>query len=159
MKFPLLTSFFGGILIFAACAYFAYSCSLPLFHKHEQAKLFQSLAKPDAEELRSVSFVCFSLAATEFRPLRDMETALPREVQDLIRVRRQAAQELWPMIDLRLAKDYAVMTSLDKQGGNLTLEAEHRKSATDLLRSLGWQDVSEGVIVAVGDEEVHSRFK
>jgi len=106
-----------------------------------------------------VSFVCFSLAATEFRPLRDMETALPREVQDLIRVRRQAAQELWPMIDLRLAKDYAVMTSLDKQGGNLTLEAEHRKSATDLLRSLGWQDVSEGVIVAVGDEEVHSRFK
>lgn len=158
VRLRILTSFFGSILIFAVCAYAAYRGSVRLAYRHERGMLFRSLGKEEAQQLRKTAETFFAIQFFS-TPDQNAEKSLQNHLESLARVRRGAPEELSPILDLQLARDYAVMALLEDQGGNLAVAGQHRQSAAAILKSLGWQDVSDNAMTALADSELRSRLK
>jgi hypothetical protein len=90
--------------------------------------------------------------------IQNTPASLQRNVAILKEIRGKSPQEMWPILDLRLAKDYAMMARLE-QSENNPAAGGHQQSAKTLLGSLGWRDVSDGAVAALADREFHVRVK
>ena len=91
--------------------------------------------------------------------MKNTEASLQRNVDGLAEIRGKAPQELWPVLDLRLARDYAAMAQVEGRANNSVAATNHRRHAADLLRSLGWNDVSDDAVAALGDKDLRRRMK
>jgi hypothetical protein len=158
VKFPLLTSFFGGIVVFAGCAYGGYQVAVRTVYHERQSTWFKSLGTQEADRLRKAGQTAFAYSVSVLL-IQNSLSSLRGNVSSLGRIRAIAPQELWPILDLRLAMDYAMMARLEEQGNNTSAALGHKRRAADLLRSLGWQDVSDDSLTAIAERQFRSRIK
>jgi len=158
VKLPLLRSFCGGILIFAGCAYCGYRAAIRIVYPRQQSGWFSSLDRREASHLRqlgeSASAYNYSVLSISNTP-----SSLQKSVSNLNEIRQNAPEELWPIVDLRLAKNYAMMARLEQQTDSSVAAADHKQRAGDLLRSVGWQDISDEQLMALADRQLQSRLK
>jgi hypothetical protein len=146
-----------AILIGVGCGYVGYFTATGIVYQYKRSTWFSSLDKQNAEQLRAIGQTAFAISVSNLT-IQNTLSSIQRNVSNLVRIRGKAPQELWPILDLRLAKDYAMMARLE-QAGNPQLAAEHQQSAEALLRSLGWNDVSDNAVTSLADEQLRSRLK
>jgi hypothetical protein len=158
VKLPLLTSFFGGILLFAGCAYGGYQVAVRTVYHQRQSKWFTSLGTQEADRLRRTSQTAFAYSISVLL-LQNSLSSVQNNVSSLGKIRATAPEELWPIFDLRLALDYTMMARLEEQANNAAAALGHKRLAADLLRSLGWRDVSDNSLAAIADKQFRSRIK
>jgi phosphohistidine phosphatase SixA len=159
VKFPLVTSFFIASAIFAGSAYVADKVALRISYRHSESMAFNSLAKQDAQELRTtlqtLTLLSRSHLVTRHEPsTADYYTALEGSIPALQKFRSQAPERLRPLIDLQLAIDYAEMAQFEQKIGHVSQADRARQSAQELLGHLGWKDVSEGALNTLADQEI-----
>lgn len=147
-----------ALLICVGCGYLGYSGAVRIVYQYQQSTWFSSLEKQDAEQLREIGQTTLGLAFSSLST-QNTPSSIQNNLSSLAKIRNNAPQELWPILDLRLAKDYAMMARLEQQGDNPRAATEHQESARDLLRSLGWQDVSDNAVADLADKQLGSRLK
>jgi len=133
-----------------------YLSATRIVYLHKRATWFPALEAQAAEELRRKAETTYAISVSSL-VLQNTPSSIQDNVNYLSKLRSRAPQELWPVLDLRLAKDYAMMARLEEQSGSSA--AQNQQTAQALLRSLGWTDVSEGAVTKLGDEQLQSRFK
>ncbi len=158
VKLPLVTSFFGGVLLFAGCAYGGYQVAVRTVYHQRQSKWFRSLGTQEADRLRRMGQTAFAYSISVLL-IQNSPSSLQNNVSSLGKIRASAPEELWPILDLRLAMDYVMMARLEDQGDNTPVSLGHKRLAADLLRSLGWQDVADNSLTAIADRQFRSRIK
>ena len=146
-----------AFVIFVGCAYLGYFGAGRIVYRHKQSTWFNALGKQDAEQLREASRTLLAFSVSSLL-IQNTPASLQRNVASLEEIRREAPQELWPILDLRLAKDYAMMARLERSE-NESAAIGHQQSAKLILGSLGWQDVSDNALTALADGQLHSRLK
>lgn len=156
-KFHPLTSFFVGALIFAGCAYTGYRATVRLVYRYRQSAWFSVLGKQEAREFRAASAVLFFYQPWGLSSARTV-SSLQRDAEKIAMARRIAPEEVRPILDLRLAKDYVALSRLEQQTGRPEAVG-HKQLAADLLHSLGWRDVSDPAMAALADRELRSSRK
>jgi hypothetical protein len=159
VKFPLVTSFFIASAIFAGSAYVADKVALRISYRHSESMAFNSSGKQDAQELRTTLQTLYSLSLshliTKWEPsTADYYTALEANIPALRKLRTTAPERFRPLIDLQLAIDYAEMAQFEQKIGHVSEAGRARQSAQELLRSLGWKDVSEDALNTLADQEI-----
>jgi hypothetical protein len=149
---------YAALLICAGCGYLGYYSAARIVYQHKQSAWFSSLEKPEAEQLRKTGQTTLALSLSSIL-IQNNPSSIQHQVSSLAKIRSQAPQEFWPILDLRLAKDYAMMARLERQTGESKVAAEHEESAKLLLRSLGWLDVSDNALADLADRQFRSRMK
>jgi hypothetical protein len=147
-----------AVVICLGCGYLGYFAAVRIVYQYKQSTWFSSLEKQDADQLRSTGQATLAFALSSML-IQDTPSSIQSNVSSLAEIRSKAPQELWPILDLRLAKDYAMMARLEQRAGNPRASAEHRQSAEVLLRALGWQDVSDSALTDLADGQLRSRLK
>jgi hypothetical protein len=147
-----------AMVICVACGYLGYLVAAGFVYQYKQSTWFSSLGKLEGEQLRETGQTTLALSLSGMS-IQNTLPSIQDNVGSLAEIRSKAPQELWPVIDLRLAKDYAMMGRLEQLAGNLAAAAEHRQSAKVLLRSLRWQDVSESAVTDLAEGQLRSRLK
>jgi hypothetical protein len=147
-----------ALLVCLGFAYLGYLSATRIGYYYKHSTWFRSLGNQAAGQLRATTNTTLGI---EFSNLAIQNTPLSIQynLDILAKIRSQAPQELWPIVDLRVAKDYAMLARLEEQSGNLTVAAEHLGSAQALLRSLGWKDVSDDAVTKLADQQLRSRLK
>lgn len=101
---------------------------------------FEALKKQNDEPLRDD---LLTLQAVGFSKVsEDAPSALQKSADYLGTIRTSKRPELRPVLDLQTASDYVEMARLEREAGNTTTADRHQQMAEGILRSLGWQDVS-----------------
>jgi hypothetical protein len=159
VKFPLVTSFFIASAIFAGSAYVADKVALRISYRHSDSMAFDSLAKQDAQDLRTTLQTLYSLSLshlmTKWEPsTAEYYAAIEANIPALQKLRSQAPERLRPLIDLQLAIDYAEMAQFEQKIGHVSEAGRARDSAQKLLHTLGWKDVSEDALNTLADQEI-----
>jgi len=147
-----------AFLIFLGCGYLGYFGAVRIAYRHKQSTWFSSLEKQDAERLRQNSQTLLALGLSNLL-IQNTPSALQNNLRSLAQIRSTARQELWPIIDLRFAEDYAMMARLEQRADNLEAAAAHQEAAKDLLRSLGWPDISDKAVADLADGQLRTRLK
>jgi hypothetical protein len=147
-----------ALVICVGCGYVGYFSAARIGYQYKQSTWFSSLEKKDAEQLREIGETALGLSFSSMF-IQNTPSSIQNNVSSLAEIRSKAPQELWPILDLRLAKDYAMMARLEQQAGNPRAAAEHQRAAKVLLGSLGWQGVSEDVMTDLADKQLRSRLK
>jgi hypothetical protein len=142
------------LVLLPGCAYLGYLAGVRVGYIYQQSKPVPGLTKQEVADARKLGQTLFSIETSKV--LTRNEASLPASILSLQKIRRTAPPELWPIIDLRIAEDLATRARLEEQARKFSEAAEHRRVAQELLRSLGWQDVSEGAVNIVADRELHS---
>lgn len=144
-------------LVAIACGYLGYLGTLRIAYLYKQATWFSSLGKQDGARLRGTAqaLMEFELINTS---IQNTSASLRNNISSLTKIRSRAQHEVWPILDLRLAKDYAMMARLERQRDS-TQAAAHQQLAKKLLLSLGWQDVSDDGLSDLVDRQLRSRLK
>jgi hypothetical protein len=145
------------LIIFAGCIYLGYLSTILVVSRYKQSTWFNSLGTQEAAHLRQQSLTLFAFRMSSI--VQNTSPSVQNNVSSLAEIRSKAPQELWPILDLRLATDYAMMARLEQQAGNSGAAAGHQQSAKDLLRSLGWRDVSDEAVTDLADRQLRSRLK
>jgi len=140
VKFPLVTSFCGGLVIFAACAFLGHRGAEIVTYRWQKPMSFESLKKQNDGQLRGDLLTLQALEFSKFS--EDKPASLQKNADYLQTVRSNKRPELRPVLDLQIATDYVGMARLEQDAGNVTMADLHRQMAESILRSLGWQDVS-----------------
>jgi hypothetical protein len=147
-----------AVLVCLGFGYLAYLSTTRIVYQYKQSHWFSSLGKQDAEQLRSTSRTTHALTLSSLT-IQNTTSSVQNNVNYLTKIRGATSQELWPILDLRVAKDYAILARLEQQAGNPRAAVEHQQSAQALLRSLGWKDTSENDVTKLADLQLHSRLK
>ncbi|MGA8151772.1 MAG: hypothetical protein WB952_12540 [Terriglobales bacterium] len=158
VKLPLVTSFFGGLVIFAGCAYGSYRLAIRVVYPRQQSGWFSLLDRREADRLRQLGESAFAYNYSVLS-IQNTPSSLQINISNLAAIRKHAPEEMLPIIDLRLAKDYGMLARLEEQSGNAAAAADYRHRAGDLLRSLGWQDISDELLTVLADRQLQSRLK
>jgi hypothetical protein len=145
-----------AILVCIGFAYIGYLSATRIIYLHKRSTWFPALSAQAAEELRRKAETTYAISVASLA-LHDTPSSIQDNVNYLSKIRSRVPQELWPVLDLRLAKDYAMMARLEEQSGSSA--AQNQQLAEERLRSLGWTDVSDSVVAKLGDEQLRSRFK
>jgi hypothetical protein len=148
---------YAAVLIFAVFLYLEYKSAIRVVYLHRQSGWFGSLGQSDAAGLRKTAQIALAFSLSSLQ-IQDTSASLQQNVSSLQKIRVEAPRELWGILDLRLAKDHAMMARLE-QANNPALAAGHRQSARALLRSLGWRQVSDVAVEELGDKQLSSRLK
>jgi len=139
VRFPLVTSFCSGLVIFAGCAYLGGRAAEIVTYRWQKPRSFESLRKNNGQlrddllTLQAVAFLKFS---------ENTPSALQKNADYLETIRGSKRPELRPVLDLQIATDYVGMARLEQEAGSATVADRHRQVAEGILHSLGWQDVS-----------------
>lgn len=127
-------------------------------YRQQQRIWFSTLDRRDAERLRQIGQACLAYSLSALT-IQNTPASVHGNINHLAKIRKSAPPELWPVFDLRAAKDYAMMARLEQRAGDLGGAAGHKRQAADLLRSIGWQDVSDDALARLADKELESRVK
>lgn len=155
MKFPLFTSFYVGTMVLVAAGAVGYRLSVRIAYHNRESIAFSSLGPHDAEQLRSTVETLAAVGTADVLA-RLPQASLKQNIDSLQMVRRQAPPELWPVVDLQLAESYAAMTNFEQPSESM---AANRQKISDLLRSLGWQDVSQETLNQMAERALQRRLK
>ncbi len=147
-----------AVAISVGCGYLGYLAGVRIVYQYKQSTWFGSLGGQDADQLRETGQATLALEFSSML-IQNTPSSIQNNVNSLAKIRGKAPQELWPILDLRLAKDYAMEASLEQQAGNQWAANEHLESAKTLLRSLGWRDVSDNALTDLADAQLRSRLK
>jgi hypothetical protein len=140
VKFPLVTSFCGGLVIFAGCAYLGGRAAEIVTYRWRKPMTFEAVRKQNDGQLRDD---LLTLQAVTFSQLReDTPSDLQKAADYLATIRSSKRPELRPVLDLQMATDCVEMARLEQGAGNAAMADRHRQMAEGILHSLGWQDVS-----------------
>ena len=140
MKFPLVTSFCGGLVIFAGCAYLGGRASEIATYRWRKPATFEAVGKQDDGQLR---VDLLTLQAVTFSQVReDTPSDLQKAVDYLGTIRDGKRLELRQVLDLQIATDYVEMARLEQEAGDAAAADRLRQLAVGILHSLGWQDIS-----------------
>jgi hypothetical protein len=158
VKVPILSTFCLAALAFVGSGYIGYYSAGKIAYRYIQSQFFSTLGQEDARQLRDVSQTLYQFELSRILT-QNTEESLQRNVNYLQTVRAKAPADVRPVIDLRIAADYAVMARLDQQSGRLEQATAHRQSAESLFHTLGWQNLSTEVLNEVADKQVESLAK
>jgi hypothetical protein len=140
VKFPLVTSFCGGLVIFAGCAYLGGRAAEIVTYRWRKPLTFEAIRKQNDGQLRDD---LLTLQAVKFSQVReDTPSDLQKAADYLGTIRSSKRPELRPVLDLQIATDYVEIARLERDAGNATAADRHQHTAEGILRSLGRQDVS-----------------
>jgi predicted component of type VI protein secretion system len=142
VKFPLVTSFCGGLVIFAACAYLGHRAAEIATYRWQKPMSFESLKKQNDRQLRDDLLTLQGVKYSQVR--EDTPSDLQKAADYLGTIRSGKPPALRPLLDLQIATDYIEMARLEREAGNTIPADRHQQMAEGILRSLGWQDVSGG---------------
>jgi hypothetical protein len=158
MKVPILSTFLVACLAFIFSGYIGYIASKSTVLRYEWSRSFDSL-RP--EERREFKELLQALQSFETSNALSQNTArlLQKNIDDLGVLRARAPQDVWPIIDLRIATDNAVIARLEEQANNPAEANTHMQIAAGLFRSLGWRDVSADALKNVADKQLQSRLR
>jgi len=138
-------------LIFLVTAYVGFRLSLLACTYYEDSRQFSSLPKNEARglqnEIRSLNWLDESAVLTPAE-----EVSLLAQIDGTERTRRTAPTELLPVFDLQQAMNYLCLAALEKQKGAAAAQG-HLLAAREILKSLGWQDVSDETLLRVAAED------
>jgi hypothetical protein len=140
VKFPLVTSFCGGLVIFAGCVYLGHRAAEAVTYRWEKPMSFESLTKQNDRQLRDDLLTLQSVKYAQVR--EDTPSDLQKAADYLGTIRSSESPELRSLLDLQIATDYIEMARLERDAGDTILADRHRQTAEGILHSLGWQDVS-----------------
>jgi hypothetical protein len=140
------------------CGYLGYFGTLRLAYLYKQSTWFSYLEKQDAARLRGTTQALMGFELSNMS-IQNSPASLQNNVSNLTKIRSRAPPEVWPILDLRLAKDYAMMARLEQQAGSQMQAAGHQQSAKMLLGSLGWQNVSDDALNDLADKQLRLRLK
>lgn len=147
-----------ALLVFAVTGYVGYRVSLLTVYRHLEASSFQSLGKDEGTSLRDTVRL-LSVLETDKILMPASESSLQKQVSDLSGIRSRVDQQLVPIVDLQRAADFAMLAGIEQKSGNQSAADNHWRSAQDILRSLGWHDVSEATLTVLADQESHWKVK
>jgi len=139
--------------------YVGYLVAARIAFRYEQSKSFSALGRQDSQELRRIGETAYAFSISQLLVLEKTLVPLERHIGVLEKLRPKAAYEFRPIVDLRLAEDHAAVARLEEQGNNSAQAAGHRRAAQDLLRSLGWRDISENALNQLGDRQLQSSLR
>ncbi len=140
VKFPLLTSFCGGLVIFTGCAYLGNRGAEIVTYRWRKPMTFEGVRKQNNGQLRDD---LLTLQAVKWSQVReDAPSDLQKAADYLGTIRSTKRPELKPVLDLQIATDYVEIARLERDAGNATTADRHRQEAERILRSLGRHDVS-----------------
>jgi hypothetical protein len=144
-------------LMFAGLLYLEYKSTVRIVYRHRQSGWFSFLGQSDAAELRQTVQTALAFNFSSLT-IQNTSASLQENVNSLAKIRSEAPRGLWGILDLRLAKDYAMMAQLE-QANNPVLAASYRQLAKTLLSSLGWREVSDAAMAELADKQLSSRLK
>jgi|HubBroStandDraft_6_1064221.scaffolds.fasta_scaffold271785_2 hypothetical protein len=140
VKFPLVTGFCGGLVIFVGCACLGGLTAETITFRWRKPTTFEAVRSQNGGQLRDD---LLTLQAVTFSQVReDAPSDLQKAADYLGTLRHGKRPELSAAIDLQIAADYVEMARLEREAGNATMADRHRQIAVDILHSLGWQDIS-----------------
>jgi hypothetical protein len=97
------------------CGYLGFLGATRLVYQYKQSTWFSSLGKQDAEQLRKTGQMTLAFSLSNLNlSIQNTPSSIQGNVNSLAEIRSKAPQELWPILDLRLAKDYAMMAWLEQ---------------------------------------------
>jgi len=140
VKYPLLTGFLGGLVIFAGCAYVGYRGAAAATYRWRKPYSFESLKRQNEMQLRDNLLALQTVAFSQFR--EDAPASLQNAADYLRAVRRGKQPDVRSVLDLQIATCYVEMARLEGDAGNATAASRDQQMAENILHSLGWQDVS-----------------
>lgn len=144
VKWPLLTGFCGGLVIFAGCAYFGYRGAETVAYRWHRPMSFKSLENKNHEQLREDLLTLQAVSFSQFTD--DTPPDLQKAMDYLGTMRGGEHSEMAAVVDAQIATYDVEMARLEQAAGNTTLADRHWRKAQDILVSLGWQDVSRGTL-------------
>jgi hypothetical protein len=140
VKWPLVTGFCGGLVIFVGCVQLGGRAAEIVTYHWRKPMSFESLKKQDDGQLRADLLTLQAVTLSQVR--EDTPSDLQKAADYLETIRSAKRPELRPVLDLQIATDYVEMARLEREAGNANMADRHRQMAEGILRSLGWQDVS-----------------
>jgi len=158
VRLSFVLSFLAVLLLLPVCAYLGYSAGAKINYTYLRSKSFSSLGRQNSQELRHLGETAYAFELSQIL-LRSPEASFQQNISIVQELRPKAPHELWPIVDLRIAQDHAVIARLEQQANNPAEAARHHQLAQDLLRSLGWGDVSENLLNKMADKQLRARFK
>jgi hypothetical protein len=147
VKFPLLTGFCGGLVIFAGSAYLGGRTAEIVTYRLREPTLFKSLREQNSGQLRDDLLTLRSLGFSKMS--EDTPLALQKNADYLEAIRNRNRPELRSVLDLQIATNYVEMARLEQDAGDPIMADRHRQKAENILRSLGWRDVSGATVAAL----------
>jgi hypothetical protein len=151
VRFPLVTSFCGALLIFAVCTYLGDRGAEIITYRWHKPMSFTALAGQNDRQLRDD---LLTLQAIGFSKVSEDTPSALQKNADYLKTIHSKRPELWPVLDLQIATDYVEMARLEQDAGQTTVADRHRRAAEDILQSLGWQDVSSETLARLS----HGKF-
>jgi len=156
VRLSFVLSFLACLVLLPTGAYVGYLAAARIVFRYEQSKSFKTIDRSDAVELRRLGETAYAFSLSQVLQLRKTEESLRQAIEVLDKLRPKAADEFWPIIDLRLAEDHAAVARIEERANNTAQAAAHLRIAGDLLHSLGWRDVSESALNQLADRKLHS---
>jgi hypothetical protein len=147
VKYPLITGFCGGLLVFVGCAYLGDRGAATIAYRELKPLTFESLKKQSDGQLRANLLTLQTVEFSQF--VKDAQPDLEKVVEHLEMVRNTQSPEVRPVLDLRIATCYVEIARLERDAGNAVPADHHLKMAQDILHSLGWQNVSSEALASL----------
>jgi hypothetical protein len=147
VKYPLITGFCGGLLVFVACAYLGDRGAATIAYRELKPLTFESLKKQSDGQLRANLLTLQTVAFSQF--VKDAQPDLEKVAEHLETERSTQSPELRPVLDLRIATCYVEVARLERDAGNVVAADLHLQMARDILHSLGWQNVSSETLASL----------
>jgi hypothetical protein len=140
VKWPLVTGFCGGLVIFAGGLYLGGRGAEIVTYRWRKPWTFEAVRTQNDGQLRADLLTLQMLGYSKFR--QDTPSDLQKAADYLAKLRSNTRLELRPVLDLQIATHYVEMARLEKVEGNATIADRDWQMAEGILYSLGWQDVS-----------------
>lgn len=155
VKWPLLTGFCGGLVIYAGCAYFGYRGAETVAYRWHRPMSFWSLENKNNEQLREDLLKLQAVSFSHFT--NDTPSDLQKATDYLGTVRGGEQSEIAAVVDAQIATYDVEMARLEQAAGNAISADRHWKRAQDILVSLGWQDVSRETLARLTHAQLLSK--
>ena len=123
-------------------------------YRYEQSRSLSVLDRQGSQELGRLGRSAYALTFPQVLSLPKTRRSFEQSLAALEKIRPKIVPELLPLIDLRIAENHAVLGKLEARSNSLAHAADHLRVAQDLLRSLGWQDVSESTLNELADRQI-----
>lgn len=155
---PILSTFCIGLLIFIVCGNVGYFAAVKVAYRHKRLTSFESLGSEQARQFRGLVQTLYEFELSG-NLTQNTQESLQQNIDHLLNLRAKAPRDVWPLLDLRIATDHAVLARLEQLLDKTAEGNIHRQSAETLLRSLGWQDVSGAVLNELANKQLQSSLK
>ena len=140
VKFPLVTGFCGGLVIFVGCSYLGGRAAEIVTYRWRKPMTFKAVRSQNGGQLRDDLLTLQAVGFSKFS--EDTPSALQKNADYFGSIRGSKRPELRSVLDLQIATDYVGMARLEQESGNAAVADRHRQLAGSIVHSLGWQDVS-----------------